>query len=130
LDQNLEVQLTISGATAAWVLERPMVFGKSSFYAFPAYSTTTFTCWAGTAHVAGSPRVWHDLRTARFIRLYEARNSRLHTAFVSLPRKLPGNDQVQLHYRMSGAARPLPSDIRRRPRPQDDLIAPRPESLP
>ena len=43
------VELTISGATAEWILERPTDPNTATPYQFPAYSTTTFSCWAGAA---------------------------------------------------------------------------------
>ena len=120
LGKNPPVELMISGGTAEWVLERPMVFGESSLYAFPNFGTTTFTCWAGAARSSGSPQVWHDLRQARFIRLYEARNSRLHTAFLSMPAKLRGDDQVEVHYGTVWKVRPPLLDSEKATRPSSN----------
>ena len=93
------VGLTISGATAEWILERPTDPVTGVPYAFPAYSATTFACWAGAAPAggAGRPKTWHDLRTARFIRLYDTLHNPTRTVFVSMPNR-EGDTAVQLEY--------------------------------
>jgi hypothetical protein len=93
------VGLTISGATAEWILERPTDPGTGAPYAFPAYSATTFACWAGTAPAggAGPPQSWHDLLTARFIRMYDTLRNPTRTVFVSMPNR-EGDTSVQLEY--------------------------------
>lgn len=77
--------LTISGATAEWILERPTEFGKTTPYPFPAYNRTTFACWAGLARAAGPPEFWRHLRRARFIRLFDTMYNPTRTKFISMP---------------------------------------------
>jgi hypothetical protein len=93
------VGLTISGATAEWILERPTDPGTGAPYAFPAYSATTFACWAGAAPAggAGRPKSWHDLLTARFIRMYDTLHNPTRTVFISMPDR-EGDTSVRLDY--------------------------------
>jgi hypothetical protein len=97
LSSGPKVELTISGATAEWILERPMVPGTKDLYPFPTYSTTTFACWAGAALAAGPPQSWHDLQTARFIRMYDTLHNPTRTAFISMPTR-EGDTAVRLDY--------------------------------
>jgi hypothetical protein len=92
------VTLTISGATAEWILERPTKFHSTDLYAFPDYGTMSFSsCWAGAAPPAGSPISYHDLQPARFIRLYDTLHDPTRTVFVSMAER-QSDTSVYLEY--------------------------------
>jgi hypothetical protein len=97
LSGNPPVELTISGATAEWILERPTEPHTTTLHPFPAYSTTTFSCWAGAAPTAGPPQIWHDLQRARFIRLFDTLPDPTRTVFISMP-DWRSNGAVRLEY--------------------------------
>jgi hypothetical protein len=91
------VQLTISGATAEWVLERPTIPGETRLYPFPDYHTAEFAAWAAVARDAGPPQAPLDLATARGIAMYETQEHPPRTAFVSMPYR-KGNAAFKLEY--------------------------------
>jgi hypothetical protein len=79
------LQLSVSGSTAEWILERPTQFGSTELYAFPDYGTMSFSaCWAGAARQAGPPGSFHDLQPARFIRMYDTLHDPTRTVFISM----------------------------------------------
>ena len=92
------VTLTISGATAEWILERPTKFHSTELYAFPDYGTMSFSsCWAGAAPPAGSPMSYHDLQPARFIRMYDTLHDPTRTVFISMAER-QSDTSVYLEY--------------------------------
>jgi hypothetical protein len=92
------VALTISGATAEWILERPTKFHSTELYAFPDYGTMSFSsCWAGAAPPAGSPISYHDLQPARFIRMYDTLHDPTRTVFISMAER-QSDTSVYLKY--------------------------------
>jgi len=91
------LQLTISGATAEWILERPTIFGSTRLYPFPKYQTTEFDAWAAVARDAGPPQAPHDLRTARHIAMFDTLDAPARTAFISMPHQ-KGNSAIAVEY--------------------------------
>ncbi|HET7883349.1 MAG TPA: G1 family glutamic endopeptidase [Acetobacteraceae bacterium] len=92
------LQLTVSGATAEWILERPTQFGSTELYAFPDYGTTSFSaCWAGAALAAGPPTSFHDLEPARFIRMFDTLHDPTRTVFISMGER-QSNSSVRCEY--------------------------------
>jgi hypothetical protein len=90
------VKLTVTGATAEWIMERPTYFGRTDLYPFPDYGEATFTdCVAGVAPQPGGTLGEEDLSGARLIRMYEVRDNPPRTAFISMAWKL-GADDVRL----------------------------------
>jgi Peptidase A4 family len=90
------VRLTVTGATAEWIMERPTYFGSTDLYPFPDYGETEFTdCVAGVAPRPGGTFGQGDLSAARLIRMYEVRDNPPRTAFISMARK-HGTDAVRL----------------------------------
>ena len=68
--------LTVSGATAEWIMERPSPVPADGWDAhpLPAYTGFAFTsCLAQALAPGGSMPVGVDLNTARLIRMYEIR---------------------------------------------------------
>jgi hypothetical protein len=90
-------QLTISGATAEWILERPSVVCSTDMFPFPKYTDTTFRCWAGVARSAGPAQFSRDLHRSRLIRMYDRLANPMRTESVSVPHR-GGVDTVQIHY--------------------------------
>jgi hypothetical protein len=97
LPNSPPLQLTISGATAEWILERPTVVCSTDLFPFPAYSETLFRCWAGVAPSAGLPEGFRDLHRGRFIRLYDALPDPMRIEYISIPGRI-GDTSVQLQY--------------------------------
>jgi hypothetical protein len=81
-------ELTISGATAEWILERPTQVCMTDLFPFPAYSTTTFECWAGSAPSAGPAHIFHDLMKARYIRMNDPLHAPTRTVLISMPTRI------------------------------------------
>jgi hypothetical protein len=76
----------IAGATAEWVMERPTIPGKDTMYAFPNYSSVTFSqCVAGAAPGPGPAGSQHVLQGTRFIRMYDVLTNPMRTSFISMP---------------------------------------------
>jgi Peptidase A4 family len=86
---GVPLQLTISGATAEWVLERPTRFNSTELYAFPDYDEATFThCGAGLAPAAGTPHSVRHLRRAELMRMYDTLQNPSRTVYISMPDRL------------------------------------------
>jgi len=92
------VQPSIAGATAEWIMERPTVLGQTTLFPFPQYTPTVFShCLAQQAAGPGQPGVTHVLKGARFIRMYEVRETPSRTAFISMPTKL-NDSEIRVRY--------------------------------
>jgi peptidase A4-like protein len=90
--------LTISGATAEWVVERPTIFGSTKPYWFPNYGRTRFRdCRTATGPAPGAPRKGMDLRSPHLIRMYDRLQNPMRTRFISMPEKL-SDTQLGIHY--------------------------------
>ena len=90
------VQLTVTGATAEWVLERPRQFNSTELYRFPSYEPTTFTgCWAGRAPRAGPAVDAQSIATPRLLRMFAVRPEPERTALISMPHR-QGDTAVML----------------------------------
>nr|WP_294552721.1 G1 family glutamic endopeptidase [uncultured Rhodopila sp.] len=90
-------ELSISGATAEWILERPTIPGETGLYPFPDYHMTEFAAWAAVARDAGPPQAPLDLRTARGIAMYDTQDNPARTAFISMPYR-KGSAAIKLEY--------------------------------
>jgi hypothetical protein len=77
----------ISGATAQWVVERPMKPNSDELFPLVSYGRVHFRrCWASVAPEPGAPSVgYQTLDGARFIRMYDRRNNPTRTAMISSP---------------------------------------------
>lgn len=90
------VQLTVTGATAEWVLERPRRFDSTELYCFPFYEPTTFSgCWAGHAPQPGPAVDAQSIATPRLIRMFDRRSQPERTALISTPHR-HGDTEVRL----------------------------------
>ena len=90
------VQLTVTGATAEWVLERPRRFNSTGLYRFPSYEPTTFTgCWAGRALQPGPAVDAQSIATPRLLRMFDVRPQPERTALISMPHR-QGDTEVML----------------------------------
>jgi hypothetical protein len=79
------VRLTVTGATAEWITERPTFLGSSTLYPFPDYGETEFRdCVAGTALRPSAAHGAEHLSAARLSRMYEVRDNPPRTAFISM----------------------------------------------
>jgi hypothetical protein len=91
-------QLTVSGATAEWIMERPTKLGSTAFYGFPDYADTKFCdCIALTGLAPPIPDSFKDLETARLIRLYDTLANPPRNLYISMPTKLD-DTTVQMTY--------------------------------
>jgi hypothetical protein len=90
-------ELSISGATAEWILERPTIPGDTRLYPFPDYRTTEFAAWAAVAQDAGPPQAPLGLKTSRGIAMYDTQDNPAGTAFISMPHR-KGDTAIKLDY--------------------------------
>lgn len=90
--------LTISGATAEWIMERPTIFGSDAPYWFPDYGRTRFRdCATATGPTPALPTGGKDLSAPRFIRMYDTLTDPMRTFYISMPEKL-SDKRLQVHY--------------------------------
>lgn len=92
-------ELTVSGATAEWIMERPTELGSTIMYPFPDYATTDFLdCIALTGlGPTTMPGSFKDLKTARFIRMYDTLANGTRTQFISMAHKVD-DTTAEVHY--------------------------------
>jgi hypothetical protein len=96
------VPLHISGATAEWIVERPMVPHETYFSNLPLYYPMEFHhCVALEADAinlfflpSALPQV---LQGERLIRMYDFDHAKRRTKFISMPHKVD-NRKIGLHY--------------------------------
>lgn len=92
-------QVSVSGGTAEWIMERPSPLGTdgSEHYELPMYDDFSFTdCLAHSALGVG-PVEEHDLQLSRLIRMYVVEQNPPRTRMVSTARRvLP--QELQLSY--------------------------------
>jgi hypothetical protein len=87
----------ISGATAQWVVERPMQPNSDDLFPLVDYGRVHFRrCWASVAPEPGAPSVgYQTLDGARFIRMYDRRDNPARTAMISSPLRRLTTDRPQ-----------------------------------
>jgi len=91
-------QLTVSGATAEWIMERPTQLGSTAMDAFPDYaSTKLLDCIALTGLGPPIPGSFKHLKAARLIRMYDTLANPTRTQYISMPKKLD-DTTVQVTY--------------------------------
>jgi hypothetical protein len=89
LPGSATLQLSISGATAEWIMERPAIPGTDTLRPFPDYGGTDFVgCFAFEAFTGGVSPVAQFLVSPRFIRMYEVRGFPQRTAYISMPNRI------------------------------------------
>jgi hypothetical protein len=83
------LQLSVSGATAEWILERPTILGQTGMYAFPDYGSMNFVeCYAVEASAGGTDTAVMKLLNPRFIRMFEICPGSQSTAYISMPARI------------------------------------------
>ena len=93
------IPLTVSGATAEWVMERPAVWPTDVLYELPNYNTVLFNdCFAMAASPGGGPIKERRLQGAKLIDMHEVRRNPQRTAKISVA-KLINERQVMTVYR-------------------------------
>jgi hypothetical protein len=93
--------LSISGATAEWIMERPAIpepdtpdnscqpYTSDNLYLLPDYGSMDFVgCYAVEAFEGDVSPVEQTLKTPRFIRMYEVRPNPQRTAYISMPMRI------------------------------------------
>jgi hypothetical protein len=81
--------LSISGATAEWIMERPAIPETKLLRPFPNYGETEFSgCFAFEAFQGGAAPIVQGIGAPRFIRLYEVRGFPQRTAYLSMPNRI------------------------------------------
>jgi hypothetical protein len=94
---------TISGATAEWVVERPLGIESHELYPLADFGAVDLTeCHAAAAnvHEPGWPfvvGVGHALEGGRFIRMFEPLDEPPHTRFIAMPWRL-GEAAVRVRF--------------------------------
>ncbi|WP_407519942.1 G1 family glutamic endopeptidase [Methylobacterium oryzisoli] len=92
----------ISGATVAWIMERPSPLGSDGWhpYDLTAYAPFSFSeCLAQSAGPAGGALQEHDLARARLIRMAAIGAAPTRVRTVSVPHRVPGQPrEVRLTY--------------------------------
>ncbi len=82
-------QVSVTGATAEWVMERPTIIGTKTLQLFPDYGNIEFDgCHAVEALPGGVLPAGMNLRSARFIRMNEVRHAPERTVFISMPQRI------------------------------------------
>ena len=91
----------VSGATAEWIMERPLTFSLTDPKPelFPSYTPVTFeVCVAGAARTPGLPTSEEILTSPRFFRMYEVpAQLRPRTRLISMASPV-STTSVRVHY--------------------------------
>jgi hypothetical protein len=91
--------LTISGATAEWVMERPTHLSSDKLYPLPQYDSLHFSdCLAIAAHAPGERGHEEMLPGARLIDMYEVREHPHRIAEISVAKR-EGDQEVATFFR-------------------------------
>jgi len=92
---------SISGASAEWVVERPMTFDlQPKLELFPNYSPVTFQyCVAGMADHSNIPTSEKILRAPRWLRMYETlpKTKPTRTRLISMPSPVDSTSLIVKH---------------------------------
>jgi hypothetical protein len=91
-------ELSVRGAHAEWIEERPMQLGSNDLYSLADYGTVTFSdC------LAVVPVEVRDLRGARLLRMVEERKNQHRSAIISSAKKIPPTQrEMEARYRYEG----------------------------
>jgi hypothetical protein len=82
-------RLSISGATAEWVLERPAIVDEPTLYQFPDYGSMDFVnCRAVEALAGGVSPAERFLASPRFMRMHEVREAPQRTRLISMAKPI------------------------------------------
>jgi hypothetical protein len=102
LHNGLVVPLEISGATAEWIVERPMIPCTNDFANFPDYPPTKFE--ACVALEADEVNIFYlptarvqELRGERLIRMYAVDQNPSRIAFTSMPQRQSATSVLLQH---------------------------------
>jgi Peptidase A4 family len=93
------VQVQVSGATAEWIVERPMIWHEGKLYQWPNYGTVQFqfkNCFAVSAAAPGSASRTETLAGARLINMFEVREKPHRIADISVAKR--EGDRVEARY--------------------------------
>jgi hypothetical protein len=91
--------LSVSGATAEWVMERPTHISSDRLYPLPDYGTVHFgDCLAVAAHDPGDQGYEQTLPGAKLIDMYEVREQPHRIADISVARR-EGDQAVMTAFR-------------------------------
>ncbi len=96
-----DLQLSVSGATAEWIMERPAVPVTDAtrkkcatpklddLQAFADYDSMDFVgCCAAEAGEGHASAIWRTLKSPRFVRMYEMRSGPQRTGYISMPTRI------------------------------------------
>jgi hypothetical protein len=93
------VQVQVSGATAEWIVERPMIWHEGKLYQWPNYGTVQFqfkNCLAVSSAAPGSAGRSETLAGARLINMFEVRENPHRIAEISVAKRK--GDRVEARY--------------------------------
>jgi hypothetical protein len=86
----------VSGATAQWIMERPMRLANDEFYALPDFGNVVFhDCLAVAAHAPGLAGQSQKLAGAKLINMFELQSDGLRVAHTSLARR-SGDQEIEV----------------------------------
>jgi hypothetical protein len=89
LPGGIKRQYTVTGATAEWVMERPMDLESHKLQGFPIYATTKFiSCFAMESFDGNSHLVFRDLSSPKFIRMFEVDEQTECCRYLSIPERI------------------------------------------
>jgi hypothetical protein len=79
------IPLTVSGATAEWITERPKRLDRDALYRLPDYGSVLFSnCGAVAARRSGAARIDQTLPGAKLINMFEVREKPHRIADISV----------------------------------------------
>ncbi len=89
LENGDELQLSVSGATAEWIMERPTIPDTDLLARFANYDSIDFvSCGAFEASPDDSLLVEQTLKSPRFIRMYEPLSDPPRSRYISMPSRI------------------------------------------
>jgi hypothetical protein len=82
-------QHSVTGATAEWIMERPMDLLSHELQGFANYVSSDFvSCFAMEALDRSSPLVFRNLSSPKFIRMLEVDQKTERSSYLSLPERV------------------------------------------
>ena len=89
LPNGNKVQLSVSGATAEWIMERPMIPPTTDLAPFADYDCIDFVnCRAFEGSPQDSVLRLQNPKSPRFIRMYDIYQNPPRTRYISMPERI------------------------------------------
>ena len=89
LPGGIKRQHSVTGATAEWIMERPMDLLSDELQGFPNYGSANFvSCFAIESLDGHSPLVFRDLSSPKFIRMLDVDGETERSSYLSIPERV------------------------------------------